>query len=81
MRQNEKDTLVKMIDGERLYKYTGAYPWKVSFEKSEEKVPLRTFDGLFKKALIKVDDASSFETWYTLTDIGRKFASQIKDQE
>lgn len=71
MRQGEKDVITKMREGDRLYKYTGAYPWKVMFEKTEEKIPLRTFDSLFKKALIKVDDASSFETWYTLTDIGK----------
>lgn len=54
-----------------LYKYTGGAKVYISFHASEDKVPRRVLDELLEKDIIKVYDASSFETWYELTTLGK----------
>lgn len=60
-----------MRDGQRIYKYTGCSPSLIILEKTEQKIPERIYYKLWDLKLLAVDDASSFETWLTLTELGK----------
>jgi len=82
MRKGDKEVLLKLLEGERLYKWTGKLPPTIMFDKSEERISNRgILSSLFKKALIKIDDHSACETWYILTDIGQQIASNLKSKQ
>lgn len=67
-----RDILGKMRETkDELYKYTGSKKIMTMFNKSEVIIPSAVLDELFSKELIKVYDASAFETWYDLTPLGK----------
>jgi hypothetical protein len=70
--KQEKIVVSKMRDpDEMLYKYTGYLPPIVLYDTSNEKIPNRVFDSLFEKGMLSLLDASAFETWYTLSELGK----------